>query len=370
MIPVQRPYLGEEELRAVGEVFDSRWLTMGSITQEFESQLSEFLGAKHVIAVNTGTSALHIALDALGIGKGDEVVVPSLTYVATIQAIVATGARPVFCDVDIQTLNSRASDINSRLTPRTRAVMPVHYGGLPCEMDEIMAIARRHGVWVVEDAAHAFGSKYKGQLVGNLGHVTCFSFDHVKNITCGDGGAVVTNIDELAASVSSKRILGISNETSFRYRGERNWHFEVVTQGYRYHMTNISAAIGLQQLKRLEEFKTWKQEIVRLYDEAFCEIDGIELLERNLPESFPFCYVIRVTEGKRDALMSFLKARGVGSGVHYIPNHLQPFFRPFKVPLPVTEQVFTEIITLPLYYDMNEDDINEVISAVHSFFGG
>ncbi len=367
MIPVQRPYLAEEELNAVRSVFDSRWLGLGSVTKEFEEKLKEFLGAKHVIAVNTGTSALHIALDALGIGPGDEVIVPSLTFVASVQAVTNCGARPVFCDVEVETLNMDPSDVEDRITPNTRAIMPVHYGGLACHMDDILAIAEKHNVFVVEDAAHAFGSLHQGKKIGTLGHVTCFSFDPIKNITCGEGGAVVTDDDKIAANIIPKRILGIDNDTWTRYRSERNWFYEVVTQGYRYHMSNINAAIGLEQLKRMEDFRSRKQEIVRRYDEAFKVSRGLVSPQRNLDETFPFFFIIRVMEGRRDSLMTFLKEREIGSGVHYIPNHLQPLFSDFHVPLPRTEQVYKEIITLPLYFEMTDDDVDRVISAVLDF---
>ena len=368
MIPVQRPCLGQEELEAVQQVFNSRWLGMGSVTKEFEDRLSEFLGVKHVIAVNTGTSALHIALDALGIGAGDEVIVPSMTFAASIQPITACGARPVFCDVLPQTVNMDPADVASRLTDRTRVIMPVHYGGEPCVMDDLLAVAQEHGLWIVEDAAHAFGSSYKGRMVGTLGHVTCFSFDPIKNITCGEGGAVVTDDDELANRIILKRILGIDTDTWSRYRNERSWTYEVVTQGYRYHLSNINAAIGLEQLKRIENFHAKKQAVVARYDQAFSNLGGLALLRRNLDESFPFFYVVRVLDGRRDALMAFLKDAGVGSGVHYVPNHLQPFFSEFRVSLPVTERVCEEILTLPLYYEMTDADVETVIFAVNSFF--
>lgn len=369
MIPVQRPYLCQEELDAVGEVFGTRWLGMGSATREFEDRLQEFLGVKHVIAVNTGTSALHIALDALGLVAGDEVIVPSLTFVASVQAILAVGARPVFCEVCADTLNMDIEDALGRMTERTRAIMPVHFGGLACEMDQLVTGARDRRVWIVEDAAHAFGSTYKGQKVGTLGDATCFSFDPVKNITCGEGGAVATNDDELAARIVTKRILGIDNDTWSRYRNERNWFYEVVTPGHRYHLSNINAAIGLEQLKRFDAFKARKQAIVRRYDEALLQLDGLKLIQHNLTETFPFFYVVRVLDGRRDELMKRLKENGVGTGVHYIPNHIQPLFADSHVHLPVTERLFEEIMTLPLYYEMTDADVDKVIHEIAGFLG-
>ncbi|MBM4327315.1 MAG: DegT/DnrJ/EryC1/StrS family aminotransferase [Deltaproteobacteria bacterium] len=368
-IPLQRPYLGREELDAVAKVFESRWLGMGAATKEFEDKLRDFLGAPHVIAVNTGTSALHIALDACGIAPGDEVIVPSLTFAASVQVITCCGAQPVFCDVEIDTFNMDPADVERRISPRTRAVMPVHFGGLACDMDRLLHIAKTHNLLVIEDAAHAFGSSYKGRTIGTLGHVTCFSFDPIKNITCGEGGAVVTADDDIAARVIHKRILGIDQDTWSRYRHERSWFYEVVTPGYRYHMSNINAAIGLEQLKRLEAFRARKTAIVKQYDQAFRDLRAVALLRHDLEETFPFFYVLRVLDGRRDELMDYLKQKGVASGVHYIPNHLQPLYADFRVPLPVTEQIYGEMTTLPLFYEMADDDPALVIEAVRSFFG-
>lgn len=369
MIPVQRPYLGPEELEAVGKVFDTRWLGMGSTTKEFEDKLRDFVGAKHVIAVNTGTSALHIAMDAVGLKAGDEVIVPSLTFAAALQAIVAVQARPVFCDVHADTLNMDMEDAFNRVTPRTRVIMPVHYGGLVCEMDKLTSFAGEREICVLEDAAHAFGSTYKGRNVGTLGDITCFSFDPIKNITCGEGGAVATDDDQIAARIIPKRILGIDNDTWSRYRNERNWFYEVVTPGYRYHLSNVNAAIGLEQLKRFDAFKTRKQEIVARYDETLDDLTGLSLIEHGGSETFPFFYIVRVLEGRRDDLMQHLKGRGVGTGVHYIPNHIQPLFAEYRTELPVTDQLYEEIMTLPLYYEMKDSEVDSVIDAVRAFFG-
>lgn len=367
MIPVQRPYLGEDELEGVRKVFETRWLGMGSITKEFEVRLADFLGVKHVLAVNTGTSALHLALAALDLQPDDEIIVPSLTFAASLQAILAANARPVFCDIEADTLNIDIADAVARVTSRTRAIMPVHYGGLACNMDELLPFARERGIWVVEDAAHAFGSTYKGRKVGALGDITCFSFDPIKNITCGEGGAVVTGNEEIAAKISPKRILGINNDTWSRYRNERNWFYEVITPGYRYHMSNINAAIGLEQLKRFEEFKARKVEIVRRYDAAFANVNGLKLIKHDLNEMFPFFYIIRVLDRRRDELMKYLAGKGIGAGVHYIPNHIQPLFAGSRVSLPVTERVFEEILTLPLYYEMTDAEVESVVQAVQTF---
>ncbi|MCL4553150.1 MAG: DegT/DnrJ/EryC1/StrS family aminotransferase, partial [Candidatus Marsarchaeota archaeon] len=348
-------------------VFTTRWLGLGSMVKRFEDELSNYLGSKYVIAVNTGTSALHIALSSFGVGPGDEVITPSLTFAACPQTIMACGAKPVFCDVDADTLNVAVEDMEQRITPKTRAIMPVHYGGQPCRMDELLDIARRRKILVIEDAAHAFGSTYKGRKIGSIGDATCFSFDPVKNITCGEGGAVATDNDDLAQEIYKKRILGIDKDTWSRYNDTRSWFYEVTTEGFRYHLSNINAAIGLVQLGKLAGFVEKKRNIAREYDAAFKGVAGIHVLSNDYESTAPFFYVMRVRD--RAGLMSFLKLRGIDTGVHYIPNHLQPLFRDSHVPLPVTEKVWEEIITLPLYVEMTTSDVEEVIEGVHAYFG-
>lgn len=316
MIPVQRPYIGKEELTAIGKVLESRWLGMGSVTEEFENALKEFLGVEYVVAVNSGTSALHIALDSLDLQKDDEIIVPSLTFVASVQAIFAAGAKPIFCEVREDTMNMDPQDVLRRVTARTKAIMPVHYGGTACQMDELICLAEKKNIRIVEDAAHAFGSEFKSKKLGTLGDITCFSFDPVKNITCGEGGAVVTRDKKLAEKIINKRILGISKDTWSRLEGKHSWFYDVLTPGYRYHMSNINAAIGLEQLKRFDLFKKRKQFIVKCYDEAFKEINGLKLRKHNLDSTFPFFYVVRVLNDRRDDMMEYLKTKGINTGLH------------------------------------------------------
>ena len=367
MIAVQRPNLGSDELEAVRRVFDSRWLGMGATTKEFEDRIRAYTGARHVIAVNTGTSALHLALELLDLRPGDEVIVPSLTFVASVQAILSAGAKPVFCEIDPDTLNLNVEDALSRVTSRTRVIMPVHYGGYACDMDPLLSFASSHKIRIVEDAAHAYGSSYKGRKIGTLGDITCFSFDPIKNITCGEGGALTTNDDELAARALPKRILGIDNDTWSRYRNERNWFYEVRTSGFRYHMANINAAIGLVQHGKMDQFRQRKIEIIQRYNKALGGMAGLKLLRTPTDEAFPFFYIIRVLNGRRDAMMRVLKERGVGTGVHYIPNHIQPLFAESRVSLPVTEAVFEEMLTIPLHCELTDADVEKVIAEIGAF---
>ena len=366
LIPVSRPSLGEEELASVKTVFDTGWLGLGAQVFEFEQALQKFLNAKHVVCTNTGTTALHLAHDALGIGKGDEVIVPSFTYVATIQAITATGATPVFCDIHADDLNIDTIEINRKITKRTKAILPVHYRGFPCEMDGIGEFAKEKSIFIVEDAAHAFGSSYKGKKIGSFGDITCFSFDPIKNITCGEGGAVVFHDDSLLERIQQKRILGIDKDTWSRYRNERSWFYDVVTQGYRYHMSNISAAVGLIQLKKFDQMNGRKIEVAKRYDAAFDGVEGITLLRNDGYKDIGlFVYILKVKKG-RNELMDHLARKGVGSGIHYIPSHIFSFYKKDGFHLPVTEQIYDEILTLPLFPDITDAQVEHVIDAVIS----
>jgi dTDP-4-amino-4,6-dideoxygalactose transaminase len=367
-LPVSRPAVGDEELRGVAEVFESAWLGQGSKVLEFEEALRELLGNRHVVAVSSGTAALHLALDAIGVKAGDEVIVPSLTFCATVQAITAVGAIPVFCEIELDTLNIDVTDAASRITPRTRAIMPVHSCGIPCDMDELLPIAMRHGIAVVEDAAHAFGSSYRGRPIGSFGDIACFSFDPIKNITCGEGGAIVLAGDALADLLRRKRLLGINRDRWQRSGDDRPWSYRVEVQGFRYHMSNINAAIGLAQLRRLPWFRRRKQELVRRYNERFAVVEGVQLLRWQLDDCFPFSYVLRVANGRRDDLHSFLDKSGIGTSVNYVPNHMQPFFAAFSGRLPKTQRAFGEIINLPLFTDMTDAEFERVATAVTSYF--
>jgi dTDP-4-amino-4,6-dideoxygalactose transaminase len=369
MIKVSRGCLGDEELAAVREAFEYGYFGLAFKVTEFEEALKNYLGAEHVIATNSGTSALHLALDSLGIGDGDEVIVPSLTFVASFQAIRATGAAPVPCDVQPDTLLADLNDVEKRITPKTKALMPVHYAGNTCDLDGLFQLKERYGLRIVEDAAHAFGSTYKGRKIGSSGDVVCFSFDSLKNITCGEGGAVVCRDKALAERMRQKRVLGIIRKPHpAGAPNQPDWEFEVTTHGFRYHMSNINAAIGLAQLKKVESFIARRREICRLYDQAFKDIPSVQPLRINYDEAAPHIYVIRVKDGKRNALMQFLRDAGIETGINYIPNHLHPYFRREGLPLPETEHVYREILTLPLHCALSGNDVEQIIGRVVDFF--
>lgn len=364
MIKVARGCLGAEELAAVKEAFDYGYFGLAAKVIEFEEQLGKFLGAKQVAATNTGTSALHLALDALGIGKGDEVIVPSLTFVSSFQAISATGATPVPCDIYPETLLMDIDDVHRKLTARTKAVMPVHYTGNPCDMSALLEIGKEHNIRIVEDAAHALGSYYQGKKIGSFGDIACFSFDSIKNITCGEGGAIVYQDAELSDIFRQKRLLGIDRKSHTSSWKERSWFYQVKTQGFRYHMSNINAAIGLAQLKKVDLFIFRRREICRRYDSAFTEIPAIGCLRINYDDVAPHIYVIRVKNGRRNDLMEYLKNLDIETSINYIPNHLHPRYADKAVSLPETEKAYEEILTLPLHFGLSDDDVAKVIQGV------
>jgi len=368
MIAISRPTTGPEEIAAIQKVFDTGWLGLGSTVFQFEEELKKYLGAKHVIAVNTGTSALHIALAALGVGPGDEVILPSITFAACVQGVLALGATPVFAESHEETLLLDISDVETRLTAKTKAVMPVHFCGSSCDMDRLMALANSKGFKVVEDAAHAFGSDYKGTKVGTQGDAVCFSFDPIKNITTGEGGAVVVSDDALAEDIRRMRILGIDKDTWHRYKNSRTYFYEVVSPGFRYHMPNFCAAVGLEQLKKLPGFIARRREIARRYNTVFQGLRGVTPLTMDPDSTAPHIYIVKVAPERRDAFMEELKSKGVGTGLHYIANHIQPFFkRHSRAPLPRADRLWQEIVTLPLHCSMSDQDVQTVISAVVDF---
>lgn len=364
MIPVARPAISHAELDSVGEVFESRWLGQGKVVEDFEQAISDRLGGRPVVATNTGTTAMHLALEALGIGEGDEVILPSLTFVATAQAVVASGATPVLCDVDRETLNVDVEAIERAATDRTRAVMPVHYRGLPADIDAICRWASDRGVRVIEDAAHAFGGTYSdGAEVGARGDATCFSFDPIKNISCGEGGAIVFNAEEEATRARRMAVLGIDSTAWGRLERGRPWAYDVVSDGWRYHMPNFAAAIGLAQLSRLDEFRATKRDVLNRYQEAFRDLPSLEMPEMPVGRVFPFLALVLVEE--RDAFMDQLRARGVGTGVHYIPSHhFSRFADAARMDLTVTDWLAERICSLPLLNDQTADETDAVVEAV------
>lgn len=374
-IPVYRPYLGPEVQEAARSALEAGWLGMGKLSLEFEQAIARFLESdtdRHVVSTNSCTEALHIAGRLIGLGPGDEVICPSLTYVAGQQAITRTGADVVFCDVEDRHLSIDPERVRELITPATRAIMAVDYLGLPCRLDELMEIAREYGLRVIEDAAHAFGTASRGRRVGAFGDITCFSFGPVKTITTLEGGAVVTPNAQDVQVLRELRHLGIDSDTDARYRNQRNWEFDVVRQGYRCHLGSVPAAIGLAQLKMVDEFIANRQDYCRYYDAGLAELADVRLFDTNWKDVAPYLYVIRVRDGARRAeLIDFLKGRGIATGIHYRGAHRLSFYaRARRGDLSVTERASEQVLTLPLHPYMDEADLDRVIGGVRDFFAG
>jgi dTDP-4-amino-4,6-dideoxygalactose transaminase len=372
MIHISKSVVGEAELEAMGRVMrEDGYLGMGREVRAFEEELRDYLGGRDrtVICVNSGTAALHLAVQAVT-HPGDEVLVQSLTFVASFQAISAAGAVPVACEVHPETITLDLEDAARRITPRTRAVMPVHYASNPGNLEAIYGFAERHGLRVIEDAAHAFGCTYQGRKLGSFGDLVCFSFDGLKNITSGEGGAVVTSDPGAIQAIQDARLLGVQRDTEKRYEGARSWEFDVQHQGYRYHLSNLMAAVGRVQLRRLEgEFKPRRIALAQKYRWALGDMPDLQLLEGDLGAIIPFVFTVRVLNGKRNGLRQFLREREIETGIHYKPNHLLSLFGGGREPLPVTEKLYEEVLTLPLHAGLTEADVDHVTGAVQEFLG-
>ena len=367
LIRLSRSVLGNEEIQAVSRVLEAGFLGMGQEVLAFEQDIQRYLATERaVVCVNTGTAALHLAMEALEIGPGDEVLVPSITYVASFQAIAATGATPVACDVHADDAFLDVDDAARRLTSRTRAIMPVHYASNTSRLADVYSFARQHGLRVIEDAAHSFGCQWQGSKVGTQGDVVCFSFDGIKNITSGEGGAVVTGDLTVAERIRDARLLGVEKDTEKRYSGERSWQFDVQHRGFRYHMSNIMAAIGREQLMKLPQFAERRAALAHIYRQALQGLQGVQVLAfRHTPE-VPHVFVMRILHGKRAGLLERLKAQNIEAGTPYAPNHLLSFFKTHYT-LPVAEQLGQELLSLPLHPLVSDAEQDEVLKAIKSY---
>ncbi|SFB85518.1 DegT/DnrJ/EryC1/StrS family aminotransferase [Massilia yuzhufengensis] len=377
-LPFALPDIGDEEIRAVEACLRSGWVTTGPATRRFEQEFRTYLGEDvEAISVNSATAGLHLALESVGIGPGDEVIVPTLTFTATAEVVRYLGARPVFVDVDPVTLNVAPSAVEAAVTPRTRAIIPVHYAGLACDMEAILALASRHGLRVIEDAAHAFPTRLDGKLVGTLGSdITVFSFYANKTMTTGEGGMVVTRHPALAARIRVMRLHGISQDAFDRYNSRvPAWYYEVVAAGFKYNLTDIASAIGIEQLRKIDRFQQRRTWLAQRYDEGLA---GLPLLLPAHPANEGsthawHLYVVRLQDGagiERDELIRALAARGIGTSVHFIPLHRQPYWRDTcglnPGAFPVAEAAFEAMLTLPLYTRMNDTDQDRVIAALRT----
>lgn len=358
-----------KEAQALRRVLlEDGYLGMGQEVRFFEDELRKFFGGEvEVVCVNSGTAALHLAVMA-AVKPGDEVLVPSFTFVASFQAITAAGAKPVACDIDPLTLMIDLKDAAKRLTKRTRVIMPVYYSGAVGDLKSVFSFAKKHKLRVVEDAAHAFGTTYQEKKIGSFGDIACFSFDGIKNITSGEGGAVVTRDKKVAEFVRDSRLLGVQKDTEKRYAGLRSWEFEVTHQGYRYHMSNLLAAIGRVQLKKFSKFASRRQALAKNYQKKLTGIPAIELLSIDLNTVVPHIFPILAKKGLRDKLRAFLQANDIETGIHYFPNHRLKFFSKKNARFPVTDKIYSEILSLPLHPGLKRSEQEQVIAMIRRFF--
>ena len=377
-VPYFVPQIGEEEIASVVETLRSGWLTTGPKVKRFEQLFAERVGARHAIAVNSATSALHLALEAAGVSAGDEVIVPSMTFASTASVVVHHGAKPVLVDCHADTLNIDPEQIERHITPRTKAIIPVHYGGQPCKMERILALARAHNLTVIEDAAHALPARYGDQIIGTIGDVTCFSFYANKTVTTGEGGMIVTDRDELAERMRMMTLHGISKDAWKRFSAEGSWFYEILAPGYKSNMTDIAASLGIHQLAKCDEFWELRQQIALRYDQGFADLAEIETptVELNVQNSWHL-YVIRLQldmlQIDRAQFIRELNDAGVGTSVHYTPLHLHPYYRDSmgyqSEDLPVTTAQYRRMISIPIYPGLSESDQQYVIDTVSRLVG-
>lgn len=373
LIRLSKAFVGPEELRQVEKVlYETVNFGLGVHVQEFEEKLKHFLQTDHeVIAVNTGTSALHAALVALNAPMNSEVLVPSITFVASYSAISAAGMQPVSCEVLNPSCHIDPRDAEHRITNRTVAIMPVAYAGVDFDRDAIYRLAKKHNLRVIEDDAHAFGSKtVPGDMIGSVGDIICFSFDGIKNITCGEGGAVLTNDQDLARKIRVLRSLGIEKDVDLRYKGQRAWEYDVASQGFRYHMSNINAAIGVAQLERFPKVVARKRELWRYYEQGLSNHSLNAFLtptqsfnERSCIHIFS-CLLSK--EISRNNLREHLKSEKIESGFHYVPNHTHTMYKSTYA-LPTAEDLGSRLLSLPFHAGITERDIDRILSSIADF---
>lgn len=369
-IPFHKTHTTNEEIDSVVESIKSGWLTMGPKTIEFEEKFKNYITCNYAVSMNSATAALHLALKAIGIKEGDEVILPTNTFIATAEVVTYFDAIPVLCDIEESTHNIDVSKIENLITNKTRAIIPVHFAGQPCDMDEIYKIAQKYSLKVIEDAAHAMPSKYKGEYIGNLkgSDITCFSFYATKTLSTGEGGMATTNNESYSKSMKINRLHGISRDAWDRYTAKGSWYYEIVDNGCKYNTTDINASLGLVQLKKQNELKIKRENIAKKYYEGFSSNPNIVLpfVKEDRDTSWHL-YVIKVNN--RDIIIDKLKEIGVGCSVHFIPVHKHPYYNKrygFKNEnYPVSNKVFEDSLSIPIYPDMTNDEINYVIKIVN-----
>lgn len=374
-IPVFKPLIEAEEISAAVASLEMGWLGMGSYVQDFESAVAmvcQFIPdeGRQVVAVSTGHAALHLSLLMMGVGPGDEVITPSFNNAADFQAIRACGAAPVFVDIRNDTLCVDVEKIETLITKKTKCIIGMDYDVYLCDHDALAALSRRTGIPILHDAAHSFGSSYKGRPIGNQHPYTIFSFDPVKTITCIDGGAIIVQGEESVKRLQAKRLIGMTQPAAQMYTNSRAWTYDIEELGFRYHMANLHAAIGISQISKIDEIRESRQQACKRYQSELSHLDWIDSPKGDFDSINPFLYYIRVPNEHRDKLREHMKNEGVDTGIHWQAGHSFTFFKDAKTgTLDVTESIVQQIISLPLHSKMNHDDINQVISSITSYRG-
>ena len=370
-IPVFSPDLGIDTIRHLSETLEIGWLGMGKVTKEFEERISEFLelDGRFVVATNTATSALHLALRGIGVGEGDEVITPSFNCVADQHAIKMAGGEPVMCDILEENLGIDCKKAEELISEKTKAIIPLHYGGIPCNQKEVFDLAQKYNLRVIEDCCHAFGTRINGKKLGSYGDIAFFSFDAVKTLTSIDGGCIILKDKEEFEKIQHMRLLGMDKDTLERYKNKRSWVYDVDTEGYRYHLNNVMASVGISQIKRIDEMIESRRSVCKSYSEAFRGLQKIEVPNTDFENISSFNYVIRVYDNRRQDLIDHLKLLGIETGIHWTPVHKFSYFSESKRgDLTITEKIADEILTLPLHSNMKQESIQRVIDGVTSFY--
>lgn len=373
MIPYGKQTIDQDGIQAVVDVLKSDFLTTGPKIAEFEQTVADYVGAKYAVAISNGTSALHAACFAAGIGPGDEVITTPLTFAASANCVLYCGGTPVFADVDPKTYNIDPEDIRRKITDRTKAIIAVHLAGQPCDMDAIHSIAHEYGLIVIEDGAHALGSVYKGKKVGSLSDMTTFSFHPVKPITTGEGGMIVTDNEEFYKKMALFRSHGITRDDSMMTRNDGPWFYQQFDLGYNYRITDIQCALGCSQMKKLDRFLARRKEIVARYNEAFADCDNIITpYQLSDTESGWHLYIVQVKNCDRRQVFEAMREKGIGVNVHYIPVYMHPYYQEHgyeNVHCANAEEIYSHIISLPLYPGLTSEQQDYVIDTLKSLCG-
>ncbi len=370
MIPYGKQTIEQDDIQAVGDVLKSDFLTTGPKIAEFEQTVADYVGAKYAVAISNGTSALHAACFAAGIGPGDEVITTPLTFAASANCVLYCGGTPVFADVDPKTYNIDSEDIRRKITDRTKAIIAVHLAGQPCDMDAIHSLAREYGLIVIEDGAHALGSVYKGKRVGSISDMTTFSFHPVKPITTGEGGMIVTDNEDFYKKMFLFRSHGITRDDSMMTRNDGPWFYQQFDLGYNYRITDIQCALGCSQMKKLDRFLARRKEIVARYNEAFADCDNIITpYQLSDTESGWHLYIVQVKNCDRRKVFENMREKGIGVNVHYIPVYMHPYYQEHgyeNVHCANAEEIYSHIISLPLYPGLTSEQQDYVIDTLKS----